>query len=131
MDIVIVVSYPKDGHATRVIEKLTTAGVLAVLWDISKFPKNSEISYLTDTVSYRTTCRLHVGDRSFIDSEVLGVFWRRPRGIAPDRKPTGLEEYIRLESEVVIRSLVHMLPTANWISSPEPARLAGRKPVQL
>lgn len=130
MDTVLVVSYPKDEHAVCVLRKAKDLGIKAILWDISRFPLQSRISYFIYPQS-ETKSVLNIRGSELRDGGFKGIFWRRPQGVAPKKKNPGLKEYMRLESEVVIRSLYDFFPDANWLSSPEPARLACRKPVQL
>ena len=46
-------------------------------------------------------------------------------------KTSRLGQYVRVESDFMVWSLMDFIPDANWISLPENTRLACRKPVQL
>lgn len=130
MSTVLVVSYRGDGHAVQVMKKMDVLGQDAILWDISKFPTKTKISFLLSPDNSPVSC-IEIGDRKLEASEVTVVFWRRPRGAASFSRQTKIGQYIKAESEVVIQSLFDYCPRANWLSPPENTRLACRKPVQL
>ena len=132
MGTAIVVSHSADAHATSVVAKCIKLGYDAVLWDISLYPKGSSVTIKTSSGTTQSKTIINIGDRRFAGDDVSGVFWRRPQGAVPEKNPRGMSEYVRQESEVVRRSLIDLLPTrTNWMSHPEKARLACRKPVQL
>lgn len=130
MKTVLIVSYLEDGHAQLLVKRSKELGVLGILWDVSKFPANGEISFAI-TPLRGSVATIKLGDNVINLENVGGVYWRRPRGAAPQDKTQGIANYIRLESEVAIQSLCEFSQGANWLSLPEPTRLACRKPVQL
>ncbi|MEK7535887.1 MAG: MvdC/MvdD family ATP grasp protein [Patescibacteria group bacterium] len=127
---IVVVSYPDDKHATRVMKRAQTLGKEAILWDISEYPKNSDITFTYAGGSGKELL-IGINGKRLSASQISGIYWRRPRGQKGPKENSRIDEYIRLESEVAIRSLCDFLPQVNWISHPENARLACRKPVQL
>lgn len=126
---IIVVSYGDDGHKNHFLNTACEAGIEIVLFDAGGYPQEpDEIGF--DYCAVEPSLSLVINGNLISDRDVVGVWWRRPRGGKNgDKNP--LAQYIHLEGEVVIRSLKEFLPNANWVSDPEATRMACRKPVQL
>ena len=126
---IIVVSYGDDGHKTHFLNAAQAAGVEAVTFDAGGYPNGvDEVSF--DYCAAKPRLSLSIDGIAIDAEEVRGVWWRRPRGALGVNRNL-LEQYMRFEGEVVIRSLKEILPHANWVSDPEATRMACRKPVQL
>lgn len=128
---IIVVSYGDDSHKNHFLKIAHKAGVETLLFDAGGYPsqtQNDQISIEYKDADPQLT--LTISGQLLNPNEIGGVWWRRPRG-AKIKNCTAMEQYIRLEGEVVIRSLKDFLPNVNWVSDPEATRMAGRKPVQL
>src|SRR5690348_190965 len=116
MQCALLISHDQDAHAVRVSEKLTARGVEALVLDTAKAPR--EVGF---TINYQSSAPLTLSLRGarLRGDDLIGVWWRRPAGSPALRNAAGMQQYIKAETEVVIRSMYEFLPDANWISAPE------------
>lgn len=129
MNKIIVVSYGDDSHKDQFIKVARKNGFEPILFDAGGYPNGmDEVSIIY--TGHWPKPHLLIEGREIDIGEITGVWWRRPRG-AKSVEPSAMGQYIRLEGEVVARSLPALIPHVNWISDPEATRMACRKPVQL
>ncbi|MCG2694490.1 hypothetical protein L6261_00180 [Candidatus Parcubacteria bacterium] len=129
MKTIIIVSHDKDLHASYLIEKANSLGIKNVLLDTGSYPKGAEISISFFGGKKRLSLKHH--NKLISSDDISGVWWRRPLGSKNEEKQSKIDKYMKLEGEVVIRSLADFLPNINWVSDPNATRLACRKPIQL
>src|SRR3989344_5186659 len=128
--ITLIISYAEDMHAAHLVRVAATRGIKVVIWDISRYPVEGEISLVLSNAK-STELTLTLGDQLYSSDQIGGIWWRRPGGAKRFKNSTPTGQYVNIESEFLIRSLQHFLVNSNWVSDPETTRLACRKPVQL
>ena len=127
---ILVVSYNDDTHKDCFVKTARSSGFETILFDAGGYPAdNDEIS--VDYSRDKHHVEISLAGNQVLAEEIVGVWWRRPRGAKLQKNQGGFYKYIHLEGEVLVRSLVDLLPEVNWVSDPEATRLACRKPVQL
>lgn len=125
---VLIVSYGDDMHKNHVMSRAEYMGISTLVFDAGSYPNKSDfITINYDAVGEVT---LSLGGHTVCGSEISGIWWRRPRS-SDLHKLTPLQQYMRIEGEVVIRSLQDLIVDTTWVSDPEATLMAGRKPVQL
>lgn len=129
-DVVAVVSYPADGHAQYVMEKLRKRGIQGVILNFGEFPQELEIGLEVDSDGKHNTCFL-IDSVKISSHSICGVWWRRPLGSYREDSADPIVKYVSSESEALIRSIPDFLTQAVWVSDPNATREAGRKPRQL
>lgn len=128
---IIIVSYGDDGHTKCLLEEAGKNGIEAILFDAGGYPITDKEEISIDYENgISPKLRMSIGGTTVNGEDVSGIWWRRPRGTKSFGR-SGMDQYMHLEGEVVIRSLKEFLLHINWVSDPEATRMACRKPVQL
>jgi len=129
MKSIIVVSYGDDVHKSVFEATAKKRGIETILFDAGGYPaSNDKIAF--DYQNGNPRIWFDISGRIIRPEEILGIWWRRPRG-GNQKVKNAMGQYVKLEGESVIRSLADFLPSINWVSEPEATRMACRKPVQL
>jgi glutathione synthase/RimK-type ligase-like ATP-grasp enzyme len=128
--VIVVISYPEDPHATRVIGLLEQAGHQVVLFDLSDLPDRA-----TMTIDYseptRPRAEYHRGGTRLDLTSAGSVWWRRPQ-MAEPRSITDPDTYFFATNEwgEAVNGLWQVLDAA-WMNPPAYDEVAGRKALQL
>ena len=127
---VILISYEGDYTAELVANSLKKINQDYQLIDISIFPFGSQ-----GTIDYSLSNPTPVFYYDGIEirfEDIKSIWWRRPFGKIKETPNTSMNKYIRMESDVFIRSLFYLLPKGViWVSDPDNTRIANSKPLQL
>jgi glutathione synthase/RimK-type ligase-like ATP-grasp enzyme len=128
---ILVISYPEDPHAQRVIGWLRERQEAVMLIDVSDFPEKATL-----TVEYADPCRPHPwlqreGEPAFDLRQVQAVWWRRPQA-ADVSAVTDLaaRQFAANEWNEAIHG-VWQLVEARWMNPPGLDEIASRKAYQL
>lgn len=129
---ILVVSFPDDPHAQRVIEHLQADGRDVVLADLSEFPGRATLS-IDFTNGPLPGLRCSLNGLGPIDlADVSSLWWRRPQ--VADVSPIGDDE-VRLftanEWHEAIDGLWRLLDHPRWMNDPVRDEVACRKALQL
>lgn len=129
-EVVAIVSYPTDGHAQYVADKLRKRAIRNIMLNVGDFPQELEIGLTIESASKHNICFSLNGEK--IHSETIHSFWwRRPLGSYREESTDPIVKYVSSESEALIRSIPDFFTRAVWVSDPNATREAGRKPRQL
>lgn len=128
---ILVVSYPEDPHAQRVMEHLQAAGHEVLLLDLSDLPDRAT---LTVDYDHGAAPTIELG-RDGLAAADLGrataVWWRRPQSVEPS---SVTDPEVRLftvnEWQEAIGGLWQLLD-ARWVNDPVRDEVAARKALQL
>lgn len=126
MKTVIIASYEADHHAQAVVRRAKEKGHHSILWDVSRYPSNAQI-----TLCFSSEENFHITIGSENIKNLTGIYWRRPNGAYQAGSIDKMREYITKEGQVITQSLFEFLPHVNWISLPGNERLGSNKPIQL
>jgi hypothetical protein len=127
----MIISHLADEHATAVLARLNQVGVKTLLFDISQFPGNSNIS-IHHLPRGGTSLSATMNGEAWDLSHVRSVWWRRPQTIGVDNSITAQadREFAFGECHAAITGLWSCL-SAHWINDPERDEVAARKAYQL
>jgi glutathione synthase/RimK-type ligase-like ATP-grasp enzyme len=128
---ILVISYPEDPHAQRVIDWLRERQAPVALFDVSDLPAKATI-----TVDYADPCRPHVelhrdGEPPLDLRQVDAVWWRRPQ-VADLSAVTDVaaRQFAANEWNEAIHGLWQLVE-ARWMNPPGIDEIASRKAYQL
>ena len=127
---IVVISHPKDLHASAVLSCLERRGVQALLLDISDFPERATLSIDHETPT--PTCWLdHVSRGSIELSAASAVWWRRPQ--APDLSSIQDADALGFAHGEWNEALYGLYPllACPWMNDPVRDEVASRKALQL
>jgi glutathione synthase/RimK-type ligase-like ATP-grasp enzyme len=129
--VILIVSYPDDPHAQRVIDHLRAGRQAVTLLDVSDLPERATL-----TVDYadprRPRAAFHRDGEPPIElSDARAVWWRRPQAADPSAV-TDLDARLFTANEwhEAIGGLWQLLD-ARWVNPPARDECASRKPYQL
>ncbi len=128
---ILIVSAPKDGHATEVIGRLRGRGAAYQLLDLSEFPRNGLLSIeYNGTGAPRRSLAVNGASIDFAECNV--VWWRRPQPFAVhDEIPPGTDHnFAYTECHAAVSGLWLTLAPF-WINHPTKDDEAARKVYQL
>jgi len=129
--VILVISYPEDPHAQRVIGHLRTLGAEVLLFDLSDFPERATIS--VDYADPAHPAIEYRGDgRAPVDlGAVRAVWWRRPQ-MADLRRVAdpNAQMFAANEWNEAVMGLWQLLD-ARWVNPPALDDAASRKAFQL
>lgn len=128
---ILVVSYPEDPHATRVIAHLQRAQENVLLFDLADLPRLATITFdYTDgpRPGLEYICRGVPLDLT----TVRAIWWRRPRAadVSSIADPNA-QLFTANEWNEAINGLWQLLNHARWINDPVRDDVASRKAYQL
>ena len=127
---IVVISYPDDPHAIRVMDRLGQDGHDAVLVDLSDLPDRATI-----TIDYseptRPRAEYHIGDTRLDLTSAGSVWWRRPQIAAPSEvTDPDTYQFTSNEWQEAVNGLWQLLEAA-WMNPPALDEVASRKALQL
>jgi len=129
--VILVVSYPEDAHASRVIAALREAGRDVVLFDVSELPGRATLTF--DYARPRSP-RLTYGRDEGGDVDLRAassVWWRRPQSAELSAIPDpDVRMFTANEWQEAINGLWQLLD-ARWVNDPVRDEVAARKALQL
>lgn len=127
---ILVVSYPDDPHASRVIDHLERVGLPTVLIDLSDLPNRAALS-IDYSNPREPRAEYQLGDSRYNLSAVGSVWWRRPQ-IPEPNSITDADTYVFASNEwnEAVNGLWQLLD-ASWMNPPAQDEVASRKALQL
>jgi hypothetical protein len=123
---VLIISYPEDGTVKLLADRFDEMEYPYHIIDLSLFPGESQGSIdLTSGLDFV----FQQGNKSFDAVNVKGIWWRRPLGKIRVEPTDSLYKYVKMESDMFVRSLFYLLPKdVVWVSDPDSTRIANSKP---
>jgi len=86
MGTILVVSHGQDTHAQYLLNRAREVGLDAVLWDVSLYPRNGQLTSVVNDEGEEF--RLHLEGKVYRADDLAGVWWRRPNGAkSSEKKP--------------------------------------------
>jgi glutathione synthase/RimK-type ligase-like ATP-grasp enzyme len=128
---VLIISHLADEHATEVHTRLCQVGIKSLIFDLSRFPRETTITIHHLPQGDTTLTALMSGEECDL-GKVKAVWWRRPQPIMIDSDiaTQADREFTFGECSAAIHGLWSCLD-ATWINDPERDEVAGRKAYQL
>jgi glutathione synthase/RimK-type ligase-like ATP-grasp enzyme len=131
--LILIISFPGDPHAERVLGHLRTAGQAVELLDLADLPTRATI---TLDYSSATAPRLHLGrgaNGTGLDLDgTSAVWWRRPQTAdVSSITDHDVQLFTAGEWHEAISGLWQLLDRARWMNDPVRDDVASRKALQL
>jgi glutathione synthase/RimK-type ligase-like ATP-grasp enzyme len=128
---IIVISHDQDPHASRVLERLSSAGREALLLNLAELPNHATLTF-----SYLCCGKVRIDYRrgkgaSFALDQARSVWWRRPQAADPSSvTDPDLRLFTANEWNEAINGLWQLLRMP-WMNDPMRDDVASRKALQL